>query len=169
MKKSVSGFTIVELLIVIVVIAILASISVVAYTGIRARADDSRRLSDANGIIKALTIYHAYNGSFPGHTSGGSWEQSNTEASGQFMEYLANYGFPGGTPTDPANTSTRYYRYYRYSAGSYGCDASRGNFYVFSIRGFDSVSGTHPQSPGFSCSGRDWGPEASWTTGGFEN
>lgn len=33
-----SGFTIVELLIVIVVIAILATISVVAYTGIQSRA-----------------------------------------------------------------------------------------------------------------------------------
>jgi prepilin-type N-terminal cleavage/methylation domain-containing protein len=35
MKRTMSGFTIVELLIVIVVIAILAAISVVAYTGIQ--------------------------------------------------------------------------------------------------------------------------------------
>lgn len=166
--KSKSGFTIVELLIVIVVIAILASISVVAYTGMRERANDSKRLSDANGIIKALNVYYAQHGSYPGHTSGGSWELSSTETTGQFMEYLADYGYSGGTPVDPVNTSSRYYRYYRYAAGSYGCDASRGNFYVFGIRGFDSVSGTHPQSPGFSCSGRDWGPETSWTTGGFE-
>lgn len=40
-KKHTRGFTIVELLIVIVVIAILASISVVAYNGIRSRAESS--------------------------------------------------------------------------------------------------------------------------------
>lgn len=38
MKKTVSGFTIVELLIVIVVITVLATISIIAYTGIRERA-----------------------------------------------------------------------------------------------------------------------------------
>lgn len=38
MRKSVSGFTIVELLIVIIVIAILATISVVAYNGVQQRA-----------------------------------------------------------------------------------------------------------------------------------
>lgn len=50
------GFTIVELLIVIVVIAILASISVVAYNGIQKRAKDSQRKSDVAEIIKLLSI-----------------------------------------------------------------------------------------------------------------
>ena len=38
MKKTKSGFTIVELLIVIVVIGILAAITIVAYNGIQSRA-----------------------------------------------------------------------------------------------------------------------------------
>jgi len=50
------GFTIVELLIVIVVIAILASISVVAYNGIQTRARDSQRSSDISAIKKALEL-----------------------------------------------------------------------------------------------------------------
>lgn len=50
MKKQ--GFTIVELLIVIVVIGILAAISAVAYTGIGKRADDSARESTSNQIEK---------------------------------------------------------------------------------------------------------------------
>ena len=53
-KTHTTGFTIVELLIVIVVIAILAAISVVAYTGIQARADTSTKRADVASIAKAV-------------------------------------------------------------------------------------------------------------------
>ena len=56
-KKSRSlhrGFTIVELLIVVVVIAILAAITIVAYNGIRARANDSRMRTAASDVEKAM-------------------------------------------------------------------------------------------------------------------
>ena len=41
--KRRTGFTIVELLIVIVIIAILAAITIVAYNGLQQRARDSQR------------------------------------------------------------------------------------------------------------------------------
>ena len=50
------AFTIVELLIVIVVIAILASISVVAYSGIRERAVVSKISSDLTTLEKAIFL-----------------------------------------------------------------------------------------------------------------
>lgn len=59
------GFTIVELLIVIVVIAILAAISIVAYTGIQARARDSQVASAANQIEKAIRLFHVNTGKQP--------------------------------------------------------------------------------------------------------
>ena len=62
MTNTNRGFTIVELLIVIVVIAILAAITIVAYNGIQGRALDSTRLSDLATIRKALEAYKTVNG-----------------------------------------------------------------------------------------------------------
>ena len=66
--KRAYGFTIVELLIVIVVIAILAGLSYVGYTNIQAKARDSTRLGDIAQITKALELYYIDNGEYPvGH------------------------------------------------------------------------------------------------------
>ena len=65
MYKTKSGFTIVELLIVIVVIAILAAISIVAYNGIQVRARDTDRASDISQIKKKIETYYAINSSYP--------------------------------------------------------------------------------------------------------
>lgn len=64
-KKQSSGFTIVELLIVIVIIAILAAISIVAYTGIQDRANDTSVRSDLNNIAKKIELYKAATGAYP--------------------------------------------------------------------------------------------------------
>ncbi len=53
------GFTIVELLIVVVVIAILAAITIVAYNGIQNRAKDSAAQSTAAQSAKKLAAYYA--------------------------------------------------------------------------------------------------------------
>lgn len=55
--KNNSGFTIVELLIVIVVIAILAAISIVAYNGIQNRSKSASGQSYANSIAKKAEAY----------------------------------------------------------------------------------------------------------------
>jgi len=62
-KQKLSGFTIVELLIVIVVIAILAAISLVTYNGIQARGNDARIRSAANQLEKAMLAWSLDNGS----------------------------------------------------------------------------------------------------------
>ncbi|MFZ2544442.1 MAG: prepilin-type N-terminal cleavage/methylation domain-containing protein [Candidatus Saccharimonadales bacterium] len=63
------GFTIVELLIVIVIIGILSAIVIVSYTGLTARANDSAFSSDAETIVKAIEAYNADVGSYPTSTN----------------------------------------------------------------------------------------------------
>lgn len=65
MRKATSGFTIVELLIVIVVIAILAAISVVAYNGIQERANGAAITSQAGAYVKGLQLWSAETGQVP--------------------------------------------------------------------------------------------------------
>lgn len=61
-----AGFTIVELLVVVVVIAILAAITIVAYNGITASAKESALKSDLSTTAKKLNVAKAEDGSFPG-------------------------------------------------------------------------------------------------------
>lgn len=57
MNTKHNGFTIVELLIVIVVIAILAAISMMAYSGISARANDSKIRNAAAQLEKSIIAW----------------------------------------------------------------------------------------------------------------
>ncbi|HEX6416163.1 MAG TPA: prepilin-type N-terminal cleavage/methylation domain-containing protein [Candidatus Saccharimonadales bacterium] len=76
MKRSLSGFTIVELLIVIVVIAILAAITVVAYNGIQNRANAASVSTSLKNIEKSLRAYSAEQG-------WSVWPRDNAVISGQ--------------------------------------------------------------------------------------
>lgn len=60
------GFTIVELLIVIVVIAILASISIVSYNGIQNRAKATAATSAAKNVAVKAEMANTFKGYYPG-------------------------------------------------------------------------------------------------------
>lgn len=101
------GFTLVELLVVIVVLGILVSISVVAYNGTQGRARDSRRQNDISEIAKALEVYYAVNHDYP--TSGGATATTNTwtttaDASwASFVTALKPF-MDNNVPSDPTST-----------------------------------------------------------------
>lgn len=89
MKKR-YGFTIVELIVVIVVIAILVSIVIVAYGNVQKRARDTIRKQDVETIAKAIEIYDSDNG--PMYTSSGCGSSGNGSG-------WLNYSYPGYTST----------------------------------------------------------------------
>lgn len=64
-KRAEQGFTIVELLIVIVIIGILAAIVIVAYTGVTQQAKDSKYKSNADAIRQVAETINATEGGYP--------------------------------------------------------------------------------------------------------
>lgn len=71
MKKQISsGFTIVELLVVIVVIGILAAITVVSYTGISQKAIVATLQSDLGNSAQKLKMYQTEHGAYPQNLDG---------------------------------------------------------------------------------------------------
>ena len=64
-KTKNQGFTIVELLIVVVVIAILAAITIVSYNGITNRANQSASKSIAATVQKKAELYNSEESVFP--------------------------------------------------------------------------------------------------------
>lgn len=63
MQKSKNGFTIVELLIVIVVIGVLATITIATYNGVQNRAYDVAIQSDLSNYAKKVEAFRADSGS----------------------------------------------------------------------------------------------------------
>lgn len=64
-KKQGRGFTIVELLIVIVVIGILAALVVTTYNGIQQRARNTERQTDINALHGQVEAYYADQAYYP--------------------------------------------------------------------------------------------------------
>ncbi len=85
-KQSANGFTIVELLIVIVVIAILAAVTLVAYNGITKQAQIALLQSDLSNGSSTLGTYQAVNGTYPNSPSSAGLKAS----SGDILTYAVN-------------------------------------------------------------------------------
>src|SRR5882762_1814089 len=73
------GFTIVELLIVIVVIGILAGLVITTFTGIQQRARNTERQTDIKAIHGQVEAYYAQNGRYPTLTNlnDSTWRTAN--------------------------------------------------------------------------------------------
>lgn len=85
-RRAKLGFTIVELLIVIVVIAILAAISIVAYTGIQDRARATAATSAARQVADKIAVFAVENDGFPAALSDVGFSDSN----GTTYQYRVN-------------------------------------------------------------------------------
>jgi prepilin-type N-terminal cleavage/methylation domain len=100
------GFTIVELLIVIVVIGILALLVITTYSGIQAKARNSKRQTDIQSVQTQLEAFFSQNGYYPslGNMNDSTWLDTNMKSLDQ--NALIDPSNPTnsktlvGTPTD---------------------------------------------------------------------
>jgi len=104
------GFTIVELLIVVVVIAILAAITIISYNGINTRARQTAMQSNLEQVSKSVMSYRTINGNYPASLSLlNNGQGVSVPSDVQFaytLEGTDDYCLTIGTTL---NTSDRYY------------------------------------------------------------
>ena len=96
LKKNQSGFTIVELLIVIVIIGILAGLVISTFVGIQQKARNSERQTDINTISGQLEAYYAKYSGYPTLTdlNTETWRSGNEIKLGDDDKSLADPSKP---------------------------------------------------------------------------
>ena len=103
-----NGFTVVELLIVIVVIAILAGIVGVSYNGIQQNALNVRRLDDMDKVASLLALYAKQNnGVYPATTSNpaANWKTVDVRTDSNCFNGSAQSDWIPGVDSLPQSTS----------------------------------------------------------------
>ena len=85
MKKNMQGFTLIELMIVVAIIAILAAIALPAYQDYVARSQVSEALSLASGAKTAVADEQPNTGAFAGITNATAGLAAATDISGQYV------------------------------------------------------------------------------------
>lgn len=172
--NSRKGFTLIELLVVIAIISLLASVIMSSLSTSRKKSRDARRLMDMKQITMALELYYDKYNVYPGNTDNdcSGWDAGRNggpASSDLFINPLQLGNFIPKTPGDPiAAANCGGYSYYRYPAGSYGCNVSRGAYFVLGIRDMETSGNPYPSSPGWSCPSRNWQSEFEWVIGKFE-
>jgi len=99
-----TGFTIVELLVVIVVIGILAAITIVSYAGISQKATIASIKSDLTSSVQKLKLYYTDNGTYPQSLDGSNCPQGPSDSL-----YCLSASKIGGTLTTYTYTSSSPY------------------------------------------------------------
>ena len=122
LKKRNSGFTIVELLIVIVVIGILALLVITTYSGIQAKARNSKRSSDVKSLQTHLEAFFSQNGYYPSRTdmNSSTWRASNMKSLDD--NALADPSAPG-VKTLVASPAAKAYSYDVQNSSGASCES----------------------------------------------
>lgn len=119
--KQQKGFTIVELLIVIVVIGILATLVIVTFTGIQQRARNTKRQTDINAVQSHVEAFKAQNGYYPtlAHINDSTWRKTNMQG----LDPDALQDPKGSSQTLAATTSGTTYGYAPVNDAGTDCSA----------------------------------------------
>ena len=122
------GFTLIELLVVIAIIGLLATIVLVSVNSVRAKARDTKRISNLREISIALEVFYDQQGRYPQSSGGPCWDLCSQASHMQYfmncLEQGINCGFTttnfqtvmANVPSDPLDDPTEnqgfYYHYF---------------------------------------------------------
>lgn len=88
-KREPKGFTLVELLVAITIVAVLAAVGIVVFGGVQSKARDSRRSQDITAVVNSL--------------------EGKRQSGSIFYTAIAATDFAGGAvPTDPRVATQKY-------------------------------------------------------------
>lgn len=150
LKKRNEGFTIVELLIVIVVIGILAALVITTYSGIQEKARNTERTTDLKAVQSHLETYFAINGFYPtsSATTGlGSDSAENVTFIGANMKGLDKEALrdpqaaTGDYSLSTSATPSKEYSYIPTVDGTTACDNAAPATYCLKYKLIDTPEG----------------------------
>jgi len=97
------GFTILELLVVVAIIAVLLSATAIVMSSSRAKSRDATRMAELRQIQNALNLYFTANNAFPVFAT-----ETTITGDDAFSLALENAGTIDEVPTDPNHPATPY-------------------------------------------------------------
>lgn len=174
MPKISRGFTLIELMVVISIIAVLSVIGITVYSGVQKSTRDAKRRADLHAIQLALEQYKLVNGNYPSPETSSTyrgWAASDLTPT----TYIPNLGSSfsdGKLPVDPINDATHHYMYYYYTSADiaarpdWRCDGLN-QYYVL---GAVKMENTVPVGSCWHCAipgGRNWCAPGDEFGGGF--
>lgn len=149
MTKLKKGFTLIEMIVVVFIIALLASIVIVEVNNSRMNARDAKRIQDIDTINTAIQLYaDANSGQYPAPIAAsapvcgcGCWVISAPTGDSNYDRWLASatmlQPYISTLPADPINNYSRGYEYI------YSCVNTGAGPYDYKIeaRNMESVTG----------------------------
>lgn len=136
-----TGFSLIELMVTVSIIALLSVISVVSINVVSANARDSKRLGDVTSLSNALGIYYIDNGQYPNCVAndrdyGGQWTTCLGAALAPYISVM---------PKDPGKDGYGY-DYYRSGKKAYllfSIERSKPNSTNAQFSSYDSYYGVY--------------------------
>jgi len=153
LKKRDKGFTIVELLIVIVVIGILALLVITTYSGIQAKARNAKRESDIKALQTQIEAFFSQKGYYPSLTdmNTATWLSANMASLDQ--NALIDPSNPTQSKTLASAPVAKQYSYQVTDSNGNSCEAQDTNCAKYTLTA--TYEGTVNGSSTYSASNLD--------------
>jgi prepilin-type N-terminal cleavage/methylation domain-containing protein len=158
-----AGFSLIELIVVITIMAVLSGVLVPVVGEQLKRARDARRLSDLKTAVNAIDAYLVDTGTLPDGDKEDSKEGWDTSQDGAFLTQLVDAGYLREPLRDPLNDEQHHYSYFHFPAGYAGLDA---DFYVIGILNFETAAYA-AQTGSWKAPKYDWSKDFAYVAGGL--